>query len=186
MTFLVAVLITGLTIQGCTDTPKAAEETTAEGGVPTYKEMVADNPNAEADLKVMADYTNAVAAGDAATMRSLLTDSTMMYGPSPADSSSGEQDVKNWEEGGFKTQTNREVTFVQQTFKVLQGNLAGNWVSQWGEYSFTQNGKTVTFPYHNVSRIENGKIISSRIYYDRQYILTQLGYTLTPPEPAEQ
>ncbi len=147
MTFLVAVLITGCTIQGCTDGQKEGTETAVEAGTPLYKDMVADNPNAEADLKVMADYTNAVAAGDAATMRSLLTDSTMMYGPSPADSSSGEQDVKNWEEGGFKTQTNREVTFVQQTFKVLQGNLAGNWVSQWGDYSFTQNGKTVKFPY---------------------------------------
>ena len=185
MTFLVAVLITACTLQSCTDSPKEVKETAAEGEAPTYKEMVADNPTAEADLMVMAEFSNAIAAGDSVKMKSLLSDTAMMYGPSPADSSSGAQYVTSWVEGGFKTATNREIAFVQQTFKVLQGNLAGNWVSQWGDYSFTQAGKTVKFPYHSISRIVDGKIVSSRLYYDREYALTQLGFKLTQPEPVK-
>ncbi len=149
---------------------------------PTYKDLVVDNPNAEADMKVIADFSNAIAAGDAAKMKSLLSDKAMMYGPSPVDSSTGEKYVQGWIESAFKTSTDRKMNFVQQTFKVTQGNLAGNWVSQWGDYSFTQDGKTIKFPYQTTSRIVDGKIVSSRVYYDSQYILTQLGFKLTPPD----
>lgn len=53
--------------------------------------------------------------------------------------------MANWTEN-YKTQSNCKVTFVTKTFKVLSGNLKGNWVSMWGDYTFTQAGKTITFP----------------------------------------
>lgn len=151
---------------------------------PTYKDLVVDNPNAEADMKVIADFSKAIEAGDGDKMKSLLSNKAMMYGPSPVDSSTGEKYVQGFIEGAFKTSTDRKANFLQQTFKVTQGNLAGNWVSQWGDYSFTQDGKAIKFPYHTISRIADGKIVSSRVYYDSQYILTQLGFKLTPPDAA--
>lgn len=149
---------------------------------PTYKDMIVNNPNAEADMKVIADFSKAIEAGDGDKMKSLLSEKAMMYGPSPVDSSTGEKYVQSFIEGAFKTSTNRKTNSLQQTFKVTQGNLAGNWVSQWGDYSFTQDGKTVKFPFHTISHVVDGKIVSSRIYYDNQYILTQLGFKLTPPD----
>lgn len=146
-----------------------------------YREVVVENPNAEADLKIAADYSNAIAAGDVAKMKNLLSDKAMMYGPSPIDSSTAEQTIKGWVDGGFKTTSNRKVSFVQQTSKILQGPFKGNWVYQWGTFTFTQDGKTVSFPYQSTSRIENSKIVTSRIYYDRLYMMTQLGFKLTPP-----
>ena len=149
---------------------------------PRYKDVVVDNPNAEADMKVLGDFVNALAAGDPAKLKSLMGDKFMMYGPSAADSSNAEQYVKGWVEGGFKNSTDRKVGFVTQTFKVLKGDLAGAWVSQWGDYTFTQEGKTIKVPFQCTARIADGKIANARIYFDNTYILKQLGYKVTPPE----
>ena len=62
------------------------------------------------------------------------------------------------------------------------GDLKGNWVSLWGDYSFTQNGKDLKFPFQYTARVTKGKIDIDRIYYDRLYILQTLGYKVTPPE----
>lgn len=51
----------------------------------------------------------------------------------------------------------------------------------WLDYSFTQNGKTVKFPYQVTSHLTNGKIDRSFVYYDRMYIMETLGYKLVPP-----
>jgi len=141
-----------------------------------------ENPNAVADMKVVADFTNALVAGDVAQMRSLMGDKFMAYGPAAADSSNAEQYIKGWVEGAYKTATNRKVGFVTQSFKVLQGDLAGNWVSTWGTYTFTQDGKNIVVPYQTTFRIADGKIQDSHHYYDNLSIITQLGFTVTPPK----
>ena len=80
---------------------------------------------------------------------------------------------------------NRKVSFVTQTFKVLLGDLKGSWVSLWGNYSFTQGGKNVSFPFQYTARVSSGKIDTDRIYYDRMFIMQTLGFKVTPPEPAK-
>jgi len=65
---------------------------------------------------------------------------------------------------------------------VLSGNLKGEWVSVWGTYSFTQDGKNLSFPFQYTARVTGGKIDTDRVYYDRLYIFQTLGYKLTPPE----
>jgi ketosteroid isomerase-like protein len=147
---------------------------------PRYKDMVGENPSAEADIKTASDYINALQAGDLAKMKSLLADNYKGYGPGPLDSANAEQELKNWGEG-FKTQLDRKVNFIAETFRVMSGDLKGNWVSIWGDYSFTQNGKTAKFPFQSTMHVTNGKIDSGRTYYDRLYIMQTMGYVLTPP-----
>jgi len=149
-----------------------------------YKEVVVENPNAEADMKVVADFVNALTNADLIKAKSLLTANYLGYGPAPTDSTTADQTITDWKEN-YKIQTNRTVSFVTQTFKVLSGNLMGNWVSLWGDYGFTQNGKKVSFPFQYTARVNNGKIDTDRIYYDRMFILQSLGYTLTPPASSE-
>ena len=150
---------------------------------PRYKDVVVDNPNAEADMKVLADHTNAIVNGDLEKAKSLMSDKFMSYGPSPVDSSNAEKFITTWGKN-YETQMNRKVTFITQTWKVLQGSYLGNWVSMWGNYTFTDKstGKTVTFPFQLTSQIEGDKVKSTRIYFDNLYILSQLGFKVTPPE----
>ena len=154
-----------------------AQATTAQ---PSYKEMVGETPDAEADMKVVGDFVNALTAGDLVKAKSQLADGYKGYGPAPTDSTNPEQTISNWTEN-YKTQSDRKVTFVTQTFRVLQGDLKGDWVSLWGDYTFTQSGKTLKFPLQYTARVTNGKIDTDRVYYDRLYIVTSLGYTVTPP-----
>jgi ketosteroid isomerase-like protein len=147
---------------------------------PSYKDMVGENTNAEADMKVVSDFVNALTSGDLVKAKSLLADDYKGYGPAPTDTSTVEKTIINWQEN-YKTQSDRKIGFVTQTFRVLQGDLKGDWVSLWGDYTFTENGKTITFPLQYTARVTNGKIDTDRVYYDRLYILQSLGYTLTPP-----
>lgn len=129
----------------------------------------------------MGGFVNALTAGDLDKAKSLLAPTYKGYGPSPLDSTTSEKTISSWKESN-KIQLNRKVSFVSQTFRVLSGNLKGNWVSIWGDYSFTQDGKNVSFPYQYTARVTDGKIDIDRIYYDRMYILQTLGYKVTPPE----
>lgn len=160
----------------------AVTKTRAQSADKPYhqKDMVADNPTADADIKTVSNYTNWIVAGEIDKANSLLAGNFKGYGPGPADSANMEQATKQWQEN-YKMQSDRKVGFVAQTFYVKSGNLSGKWVSTWGEYTFTESGKTITLPYMCSYHITNGKIDMTRIYYDRLAIVTSLGYTLTAP-----
>ena len=162
----------------------AAQAQSATAPAPRYKDVVVENPNAEADMKVVGDFVNALTASDLDKAKSLLAEKYKGYGPSPLDSGTVEQTINSWKESN-KVQLNRKVSFVTQTFKVLQGDLKGNWVSVWGDYSFTQDGKNVAFPFQYTARVTDGKIDTDRVYYDRMYIMQTLGFKVTPPENAK-
>ena len=154
---------------------------------PRYKDMVAENPTAEADMKTAGDLVNALVSGDTGKAKELFAPGYVGHGPARLDSANAEQSIARWQ-SNYKTQLNRKVGFITQTFKVLQGNLKGNWVSMWGDYTFTDanTSKTITFPFQYTVQVANGKVVNDRIYYDVMSILTQNGYTVTPPEIAKK
>jgi hypothetical protein len=148
---------------------------------PSYKDLVVDNPTAEADMKTVSDYTNALVSGDLKKAKSLLAKTYMSYGPSSTDSSDVNQEMANWEEN-YTRHSDRKVAFVTQTFKVVSGPQKGSWVSLWGTYTFTVNAKILTLPIQITSSVSNGKMLKSFVYFDNLAIYQQLGYTLTPPD----
>jgi hypothetical protein len=147
---------------------------------PSYKESIADNPTAEADIAVVTKLMNSLIEGNFEQARTLLAPGFKSAGPSPDDNFTAEQALEDWK-GKNARQTDRKVSFVANTFRVTTGKLKGNWVSTWGNYTFTQNGKTITVPYQYTARVKDGQIEEDRIYYDKLYILLQLGHTLRPP-----
>jgi ketosteroid isomerase-like protein len=144
------------------------------------KDMIGENPTADQDNMTVTNFSNWLVGGDVDKAATLLAPNFKAYGPSPSDSGNTEALVKNWK-ANYTMQTNRKVNFVLQSFRVKSGDFKGNWVAAWGDYTFTSNGKTVTFPYHCAYHLTNGKIDISRIYYDNLYIVQQLGYKVTPP-----
>lgn len=147
---------------------------------PSYKESILDNPNAEADIAVVESFIKHLVSGDLDKARALLTTDYKGSGPSPDDKFNAETVIANWKES-IKTEKDRKVEFVTQTFRVASGNLKGDWVSMWGDYTFTTDGKTVKVPYQYTALVRSGKIATDVVYYDRLYVMQQLGHTLTPP-----
>ena len=159
--------------------PSAKAQTTSSEM--KYSDMVGPNPDAEADIKVVSDYLNTLLmVGDVDKATSMLTSNYMSYGPGPEDSAGLQKTIDTWKKN-VTMQQNRKAGFVQETFNVKSGEQAGHWVSVWGSYSCTQNGKDLKFPFQYTAHVTNGKIDKDLIYYDELYIVKALGYTVTPP-----
>ena len=176
-TIKTGILMAALILAACVPSAKAQTSSSA----PSYSDMVGQNPDAEADIKVVSDYLNTlIIAGDVDKATSMLTSNFMGYGPGPEDSADLQKTIDTWKQN-VTTQQNRKVGFVQETFNVKSGEQAGHWVSVWGSYSCTQNGKDLKFPFQYTAHVTNGKIDKDLVYYDQLYIVKALGYTVTPP-----
>ena len=159
-----------------------AQAQTKPAPQPRYTDLVADNPTADADLQTVGSYLSLITAGNTEKARMLLADTYRGYGPGAADSVTREQVVTNWQQR-YKTQADRKMRLEgQTTFRVKSGRRLGNWVATWGEYSFTQNGKTIRAPFQYMAHVTKGKIDMDRTYVDNLSIMQAQGYKLTPPE----
>jgi ketosteroid isomerase-like protein len=147
---------------------------------PNYRDVVVDNPNAEADIAVVASFVNSLTSGDLVKAKALMAPGFTDHGPAGGESRTADEVLAGWKER-YNIETNRKASFVTQTFRVASGDLKGDWVSMWGDYTFTTEGTTVTLPYQYTARVKDGKIEMGRIYYDSLSVMKQLGYTLTPP-----
>jgi steroid delta-isomerase-like uncharacterized protein len=64
-----------------------------------------------------------------------------------------------------------------------EGRYTGTHTGTWrnpGGVEIPATGKTLDFPFSAIFRVENGKIVSIRLYYDQVEVLTQLGLMPTP------
>jgi len=147
----------------------------------SYQETVVENPTANEDLKVVSDYLDALVNNKMAVVESLLSDGYVGTGPSDGDTETKAEHIANWKEA-HKVRTNEKNEYVTNTFRVLDGDLKGDWVSTWGTYSFREDGKDIVLPYQFTADVKDGKIQRSVIYYDNLAVVNALGYTITPPE----
>ena len=172
-----ALIASLLLFTSATKTQAQTANATQQG----YNDAVKANPTADQDIQVVSDFLNALVAADFDKAKSLVTSTYKGYGPGPLDSATIEQAITSWRSND-SAQADRKIEFTPATFRVLSGDYEGNWVSMWGDYSFTQGGKNVKFPFQYTAHITNGKIDRDIAYYDRLYILQALGFTLTPPK----
>ena len=162
----------------------AQAQTTPANPIP-YTDAVGMNPNADQDIAVVSAFVTAIVSGDQDKARSLAGPNFVGYGPARADSANLEQTLKSWQDT-YKVQQNRKVSFVQLTSRVKVGPYKGDWVSLWGNYSFTQDGKAITFPFQQQCQVADGRVMRSLIYYDRLAVRQELGYKIVPPEVAKK
>ena len=158
-----------------------SQSQSAQSSQMRYKDRAAENPNADADIKVVENFLNSLISGDLDKAKSQLASNFKGYGPAPADSVNAMQTINNWKEN-YTKQSDRKVDFVTNSLRVLTGIHKGDWVLVWGTYSFTQNSKSIALPFQYTARVVNGKIDTDITYYDRLYVMETLGYKLTPPE----
>ncbi|WP_299111556.1 hypothetical protein [uncultured Winogradskyella sp.] len=152
----------------------------AQDKAPKYSDIVVENPEPEADIKVVSNYVNALINNKMMEAKELLSDNYIGYGPAANDSITKQATLDSWNET-HKIRSNEKVSFVTATIRVVQGEYKGDWVYQFGTYSFTQDGKDIELPYQFTALVNNGKIERSSIYYDNLAILKALGYQIIPP-----
>jgi hypothetical protein len=141
---------------------------------PQYKDLVAESPSTDADIKVVIDYFNALLVGDLATVKSLMAENYMSYGPNITDSRDAQKELLAWAEN-YKTQTNRKIEFVSLYFKVEPGDYSANWVNLSGIYSCDIDGINMAIPVQITSLVENGKINKQLIYFDNLELVQDSG-----------
>ncbi|PHX82961.1 MAG: hypothetical protein CK539_02125 [Flavobacteriales bacterium] len=176
--FLAALLITIFGTSGCDQTTTNVLDTeTVKDTVLKYKDFIGENPNAEADMKVVSDFVNACVNEDTIKAKSLLDANYLGFGPSINDSATALEEINAWKEN-YKIHSARKVSFITQTYRVLVGDRKGDWVSLMGDYSCTLNEKKMKMPFQLTARLLNGKIVGAITYWDKKYLSETLGYNL--------
>ena len=132
-------------------------------------------------LAVAKRYIAAVENNNLKAMDSLLADNYMGYGPSVDDSTNKTDALANWQYNNEHLYASVKYTRQQSLAVTVKENeevAAGNWVSNWAYVTITyRDGRGTANLWVNAAyRIEDGKIVHSRTFYDQADVLRQLGY----------
>ena len=136
------------------------------------------------NLAIARKYMEAVETKNIGIMDSLLADNYMGYGPSIGDSINKEGAVLNMKflmenlYESFEYTRHKEIAVT-----VKEGDAMGDWVLNWAYLTIKyKDGRgPVNLWVNIVYRIENGKIVLSRTFYNEADVLRQLNYTIIPP-----
>ncbi len=141
-----------------------------------------ENPNYEQDIQLVTGYLEALSAGDLDMAKTKLHNRFMHYGPAESDSANATQELARWAETN-KNYSDININHVTHSWRVEEGTYKGDWVAVWGTYQATHKtlNKTISLPFHTISRVESGKIRVLRGYWDNAGAVTQLGGTISVP-----
>jgi ketosteroid isomerase-like protein len=139
--------------------------------------------NSAKALEVVQKYTKALQAGDVATMDAQLAPEAMVYGLGGGLDSLSKAQHKEY----YTNSTNQyKHTLSGELYlpvKVTNNWNEGEWVLSWGTNTIQdkKTGKTIPVPYHTAGRVENGKIVFLRYWYDMLNILEAQDFEVRPP-----
>jgi hypothetical protein len=138
------------------------------------------------NLALAKRYVEAVETDNFSAMDSLLADNYMGYGPSVGDSTNKADALKNWKYNAENLYESIKYTRYQNmavTTTDADEADPGDWVSNWAYLTIKyKDGRGPVNVWVNaVYKIENGKIVQSRTFYNEADALRQLGYTIEAP-----
>ena len=157
---IIVLAVVGLLLAGCTSSAEKKEK---------------DN------LAIARKYMEAVETKNVAVIDSLLADNYMGYGPSIGDSINKEGAVLNTKYLMENFYESFEYTRHKElAVSVTEGEAIGDWVLNWAYLTIRfKDGRGPVYLWVNiVYRIENGKIVQSRTFYNEADVMRQLGYTM--------
>ena len=139
-----------------------------------------DNKKEAENLAVARKYMTAVENSDVATMESLLAGNYMGYGPSVGDSVNKADAISNFKYNAENLYESFEYTrHTELAVTVDEGETAGDWVLNWAYLTikYKDGSVPINLWVNVVYRIEEGKIVHSRTFYNEADALRQLGFT---------
>ena len=136
------------------------------------------------NLAIAKKYMNAVETKNVTVMDSLLASNYIGYGPSVGDSANKEQALQSWKFNAENLYESFEYTRHKElAVSVDTGEVKGDWVLNWAYLTIKyKDGRgPINLWVNAVYRIEDGKIVHSRTFYNEADALNQLGFTMAPP-----
>lgn len=145
----------------------------------------ADNKEKE-NLAIVRSYKDAIETNNIAMIDSLLASNYKGYGPSVDDSINKEQTLSNWKyntENLYESFKFSRLQNFAKTVKEGEEAEAGDWVSSWAYLTIKYKDGTgpINVWVNSEYKIENGKIVYSRTFYDESDILRQLNSSIEQP-----
>ena len=137
------------------------------------------------NLAIAKKYMEAVETKNAAVMDSLLAENYIGYGPSVGDSTNKPDALKSWKYNAENLYESIEYTRHKElAVTVKEGEALGDWVLNWAYLTIKyKDGRGPVNVWVNaVYKIDGGKIVQSRTFYNEADVLRQLGYTIEPPQ----
>jgi limonene-1,2-epoxide hydrolase len=178
---LYALLVTSLLScsSSADKTPSADTVSVADKTPPARK------PSDE-NLALVDKFFKAIESQDTAAMSSLMADNYKGYGPSVGDSAGKWEILENWKYNFDHFYASIKYDRYQNIASTIAENEdaePGEWVSNWAYCSVKyKDGRGPVYIWVNsVYKIENGKILKSRVFYNEADWLRQLGYRLIKP-----
>lgn len=128
-------------------------------------------------------YMQAVEKGNIKTMDSLLATDYVGYGPSVGDSVNKTTALAGWKYNTENLYESIKYTRFQNiAVRVEEGQQAeaGDWVCNWAYLTikYKDRKEPVHLWVNATYKIENGKIVRSRTFYNEADVLRQLGYKI--------
>ena len=133
------------------------------------------------NMAIALKYMKAVETKNIIAMDSLLAENYMGYGPSVGDSINKEGAILNFKYLAENLYESFEYTRHKElAVTVKEGEAVGDWVLNWAYLTIKfKDGRGPVHVWVNVVyRIENGKIVHSRTFYNEADVLRQLGYSI--------
>jgi len=164
---LIVLVITCISLFACTSTTDKKEK---------------------ANLAIAQKYMQAVESKNVALMDSLLADNYIGYGPSVGDSTDKEQAILSWKDNSENLYESIKYTRHKElAVTVKEGEAVGDWVLNFAllTIKYKVGSEPVQLWVNVVYRIENGKIVQSRTFYNEADVLRQLHYMIIPPQEIE-
>jgi limonene-1,2-epoxide hydrolase len=144
-----------------------------------------DKGNMEKEnLAIAQKYMEAVEGKNVNIMDSLLSEKYIGYGPSVGDSTTKADALNAWKYNADNLYASFKYTRHKSiAVKVTEGEAVGDWVLNWAYLTIKyKDGRgPVNLWVNSVYRIEDGKIVQSRTFYNEADVLRQLGYSIQPP-----
>jgi hypothetical protein len=136
------------------------------------------------NLMVVNKFFTAIANQDTAAMSSVMADDYKGYGPSIGDSSAGKHEyLSNWKYNFDHFFASIKYERSQNIASTIGENNAaepGEWVSNWsyGSIKYRDGKGPIHIWVNSVFKIDQGKIVKCRVFYNEADWLRQLGYQL--------
>ena len=136
------------------------------------------------NLAIAKKFMEAVETKNSSVMDSLLSENYIGYGPSVGDSTTKAEAIKAFTFNAENLYESFEYTRHKElAVSVKEGEALGDWVLNWAYLTIKyKDGRgPINLWVNAVYRIEDGKIVQSRTFYNEADALRQLGFSIEPP-----
>ena len=174
----------GDTTSSANKTPSGDTTSVADKTQPAQKQS-------EENLALVNKYFAAIENLDTAAMSAVMADDFRGYGPSIGDSAGKSEILENWKynfDHYFASIKYNRYQNVATTISENKDAEPGEWVSNWAYCSvkYKDGRGPIHIWINSALKIDNGKIVKNRVFYNEADWLRQLGYKFIKPIKKKQ